>query len=71
MKYAEKIIDLFPVDTNGDENVFIQAFLDLVLQYTDKRSSDLNSFLSWWREKGCTRSLSTPQEQCNTHHDHT
>lgn len=60
---CEKIIDLFPVDTNGDENVFIQAFLDLVLQYTDKRSSDLNSFLSWWREKGCTRSLSTPQEQ--------
>lgn len=60
---CEKIIDRFPVDTTGDENVFIQAFLDLVLQYTDKRSSDLNSFLSWWHDKGATRSLSTPQEQ--------
>ena len=60
---CEKIIDLFPVDTTGDENVFIQAFLDLVLQYTEKRSSDPNSFLLWWHDKGVTRSLSTPQEQ--------
>ncbi len=60
---CEKIIDLFPCDTTGEENVFIQAFLDLVLQYTDKRSTDLNSFLTWWHEKGATRSLATSQEQ--------
>lgn len=60
---CEKIIDLFPCDSTGEENVFIQAFLDLVLQYSDKRSTDLNSFLAWWHEKGATRSLATSQEQ--------
>ena len=60
---CEKIIDLFPVDTVGNENVFVQAFLDLVLQYADRHSSDLDSFLLWWHDKGCTRSLSTPGEQ--------
>ncbi|MCD8287388.1 MAG: UvrD-helicase domain-containing protein, partial [Porphyromonadaceae bacterium] len=60
---CEELINLFPMDKSGEENVFIQAFLDLVLQYMDKHSSDLDSFLSWWHEKGATQSLSTPESQ--------
>lgn len=58
---CEKIIDLYPCDNIGNENVFIQAFLDTVLQFTNRRSSDLNSFLQWWHDKGCTQSLATPE----------
>ncbi len=60
---CEKIINLYPCDRDGDENVYVQAFLDIVLQMTDRRATDLNSFLRWWHDKGHTRSLATPEGQ--------
>ena len=34
------------------EQVFVQAFLDMVSEYAQKESADLNRFLRWWDETG-------------------
>ncbi len=45
------------------EYAYVQAFLDLVLQFKTDASADRNSFLEWWDEKGHKRALFSPEEQ--------
>ena len=45
-----------------EENVYISAFMDLVIDFNNRTGSDLHSFIKWWDEKGCTLSLSIPDE---------
>lgn len=60
---CEKIVTLFPVADNGNESAFIQAFQDIVLEYTENHTADLASFLQWWEEKGCQKTISMPESQ--------
>ncbi len=45
------------------EYAYVQAFLDLVLQFKTDTSADRNSFLEWWDEKGHKRALFSPEGQ--------
>ncbi len=45
------------------ENAHVQAFLDIALRFSSKRSGDLNSFLEWWDEKGHKKALFSPDSQ--------
>ncbi len=36
-----------------EENMFITAFQDIVIDYVSHGATDLRSFISWWDEKGC------------------
>lgn len=45
------------------ENAHVQAFLDIALRFGTSRSSDLNSFLEWWDEKGHEKALFSPDSQ--------
>jgi ATP-dependent exoDNAse (exonuclease V) beta subunit len=45
------------------EYAYVQAFLDLVLQFKTDASADRNSFLEWWDEKGHKRALFSPEGQ--------
>lgn len=45
------------------ENIFVQAFLDLVLEYVKKQMADLNSFLVWWDERKDKECIFTPENQ--------
>ncbi len=45
------------------ENAHVQAFLDIVLKFSTRASSDLNDFLDWWDEKGYKKALFSPDEQ--------
>lgn len=45
------------------EQVFAQAFLDLVAEYAQKESADLSRFLKWWDETGCRKTIATPDGQ--------
>jgi ATP-dependent exoDNAse (exonuclease V) beta subunit len=40
---------------------YIQAFLDLVLDFSSKHGSDLSGFLKWWDEQGIKKTISAPQ----------
>ena len=54
---------LFADDFSENEQVFVQAFLDMVSEYTQKESADLNRFLKWWDETGCRKTIATPDGQ--------
>lgn len=51
--------DYFP----ETEQVFVQAFLDMVSEYAQKESADLNRFLKWWDETGYRKTIATPDGQ--------
>ncbi|MDR1810341.1 MAG: UvrD-helicase domain-containing protein [Prevotella sp.] len=59
----ESIFDLFRNAMNSRENVYIQAFLDMALDFTVKQTSDLDAFLQWWEETGSEKTVFTPDEQ--------
>ena len=57
---CEKIISLFPPSGERNESIFIQAFQDIVLDYTTNHSADPASFLQWWNEQGIKKTITTP-----------
>ena len=60
---TEGLFRLFADDFPENEQVFVQAFLDMVSEYTQKESADLNRFLKWWDETGCRKTIATPDGQ--------
>ncbi len=48
----EKYIQILRLAEKKESIVYIQAFQDLVFDYNQKRSSDINGFLSWWELEG-------------------
>jgi ATP-dependent exoDNAse (exonuclease V) beta subunit len=49
---VEKYIEILKLNEVKESIVYIQAFQDLVFDYNQKRSSDINGFLSWWELEG-------------------
>ena len=60
---TEGLYRLFSDDFSENEQVFVQAFLDIVSEYTQKESADLGLFLKWWDETGYRKTISTPDGQ--------
>ena len=60
---CEEIVRCYLVDNQRNDVVFLQSFLDMVLEWTDKQGSNLSAFLKWWDETGSKRSIASPQEQ--------
>lgn len=60
---TEGLFRLFEESFPENEQVFVQAFLDLVSDYTQKESPDLGRFLKWWDETGYRKTIATPDEQ--------
>lgn len=60
---CEKIISLLPPEVLCREQIFIQAFLDSVLDFTSNHAADIAAFLRWWNERGAAKSVSTPESQ--------
>lgn len=60
---TEEIFNLFKDAMEANENIYIQAFLDMVLDFSVKKSSDLDSFLQWWDETGQSKTIFTPDGQ--------
>ena len=48
----EKFIQILKLNEKKESIVYIQAFQDLVFDYNQKYSSDVNGFLSWWELEG-------------------
>lgn len=60
---AEAFFGLWKDSLSEEENVYVQAFLDIVLKFSTNSSSDINHFLDWWDEKGCNKALFSPENQ--------
>lgn len=59
----EQIFDLFRDAMEENENIYIQSFLDIILDFTVKNTSDLNAFLLWWDASGSGKTIFTPDGQ--------
>lgn len=60
---VERIVNRHLSEQVRDEqNVYISAFMDLVIDFNNRSDSDLHSFMKWWDETGCGVSLSVPDE---------
>jgi ATP-dependent exoDNAse (exonuclease V) beta subunit len=60
---AEGIFRLFEVDIPENEIVFVQAFLDMVADYSTNETADAGRFLNWWNENGYRKKIITPDTQ--------
>ena len=60
---AEGLYRLFETDMPDNELVYIQAFFDLIAEFTASETADMGRFLEWWDEKGNESKISTPDSQ--------
>lgn len=60
---TEGLFRLFSGYIPDNEQVFIQAFFDMVSEYAQKENADLSRFLEWWDETGYRRAIATPDGQ--------
>lgn len=60
---VEGLLRLFNIYFKDNEQVFIQAFLDMIKEYAEKESADITRFLKWWDDKGYRQTINTPGNQ--------
>ena len=60
---VEAIYRLFKTDFPENEQVFVQAFLDLAATFTEKEPADMDQFLRWWDESGHKEKIRMPDTQ--------
>lgn len=54
--------EFVPEDLRKDDAVFLAAFQDTVLEYSESHPSDVGSFLQWWDEKKDKRQIASPDD---------
>jgi ATP-dependent helicase/nuclease subunit A len=59
----EQLIALFRLSDNIGEQVYLQAFRDLVMEYSRRYSSDPAKFMEYWNENGKEKSVAAPAGQ--------
>ncbi|HTN68181.1 MAG TPA: UvrD-helicase domain-containing protein [Dysgonamonadaceae bacterium] len=60
---AEALFDLLKEVAKPTDTAYIQAFLDLINEYSISKTADLSGFLSWWNEQKNKKSLFSPEDQ--------
>ena len=60
---AEALFDLLKEVTGPTDTIYIQAFLDLINDYSARKTADLSGFLTWWNEVKDKKSLFSPGDQ--------
>jgi ATP-dependent exoDNAse (exonuclease V) beta subunit len=60
---TEGVFRLFSSDLPENEQVFLQAFFDMISEFAQKESADLSRFLKWWDETGHRKTIATPDGQ--------
>lgn len=54
---TENLIRIFKLNTIEDEIPFIQAFQDLVIEYSKTEFSGIMQFMEWWEQTGTGKSI--------------
>jgi ATP-dependent helicase/nuclease subunit A len=63
MEIIERIAKIFLLERNVGEQVYLQAFRDMVNEYSRKYGGDISRFMEYWRETGHEKSVSAPAGQ--------
>ena len=59
----ERFIHIFSLNKLSHEIPYLQAFQDLVLNFSQKKSLDIYSFLLWWQEHGQDKTIKVSEGQ--------
>jgi ATP-dependent exoDNAse (exonuclease V) beta subunit len=54
---TETLIQIFDLGKQEGELAYIQAFQDIVLEFSSRERNDLNEFLEWWEENKHKKSI--------------
>ncbi|HZY81793.1 MAG TPA: UvrD-helicase domain-containing protein [Cyclobacteriaceae bacterium] len=54
---TEEIIQLFGLGEKPEELAYLQAFQDLILEFSARERTDINSFLEWWEMYKARKSI--------------
>ena len=60
---VEKLIITFKIEEWHHETVFLQAFQDVIYNFTTTKNADLYSFINWWKENGADLDIATPENE--------
>lgn len=60
---AERIVRDFGLNLIKGDWPFLQAFLDVLLEFSRTESADVTAFLAWWEEFGMRKTISVSDEQ--------
>jgi len=60
---ASRIVQGFELNKIGGELVFVEAFLDLVLQYGKDEAGGIAGFLDWWETTGSGKTITLSEGQ--------
>jgi len=58
---CEQLIYRYQLADWHGEAIFLQAFQDVIFNYSKGKSADLNSFLQWWDEHGINKTIPMPE----------
>ena len=61
--FSEKIINNYKLYERTGQEPFLQAFQDIMLQYTRREASDIRSFLNWWENEKHNKYVTMPNNQ--------
>ncbi|MCG8476030.1 MAG: UvrD-helicase domain-containing protein [Cytophagales bacterium] len=59
---VETLIEMLGLNKFQHELVYLQAFQDCVIEFSEKNSDHLPDFLSWWDERGVKKSVQMSDE---------
>ncbi len=60
---VEKLIDIFKLNLNSDNYIYLQAFNDLIKDFSVRKSMSIVELLEWWDEKGSSSPISLNENQ--------
>ena len=60
---TENLVSRFSGIFGENDVIFIQSFLDIILEFSSRDSQELSLFLEWWENSGIKRKISLPDTQ--------
>ncbi|MFO7829555.1 MAG: UvrD-helicase domain-containing protein [Bacteroidales bacterium] len=59
----DQIVNIFELHKIHSELPYLQAFLDVVLDFGKTKTADIHSFITWWQDEGQKKTLSVSENQ--------
>ncbi|HAN19417.1 MAG: hypothetical protein A2X13_01965 [Bacteroidetes bacterium GWC2_33_15] len=60
---TDQIIKIFNLNQLKQDIPYLQAFQDIVLNFSRNKSADIHTFIEWWNEKGFNETLNISENQ--------
>ena len=60
---SDKLINQYDLSQHATQTTFLQAFQDILMQYTRRETTDIRSFLDWWDIEKEKKYVAMPENQ--------